>query len=298
MIADVMLNLFQKDPTVKRHLLKTVSWRLVGTFDTVLLGWFVTGQISTGAKIGGMELITKMILYFFHERAWHRISFGIPTRSNRAELVKKENSGNLFHHKSSVSRHQMEELNQHKSFTIWLTGLSGSGKSSIAAKLDSWFYNEGIRSYVIDGDNTRIGINSDLSFSKDDRKENIRRVAEICKLFNEAGTIVIASFIAPFAEDREMAKIIIGAESFVETFIDASIETCKARDMKGLYKLAEDGKIKNFTGIDSPYDRPTNPAIHIHSDSESLDDSFMKIINHLISHKVVSVLPKVQLSHG
>ena len=287
LITDIFLKLFEKDPTVKRHLLKTVSWRIVGSIDTVLLGWLVTGQINTGAKIGGLELITKMLLYFFHERAWHRVHFGIPTRSNRAEKVKKENASNLFLQSSKISRQQREELNENRSFTIWLTGLSASGKSSIAAELDGWLFSNGLRSYVIDGDNTRLGINSDLSFSKEDRGENIRRVAEICKLFNEAGTIVIASFISPFEEDRAMARNIIGRDSFVETFVDASLETCKARDVKGLYRLAEEGKIKNFTGIDSPYERPVSPAIHLHTDTESVNNCVGHIIRYLTLKNMV-----------
>jgi len=287
MIIDALLNLFEKDPTVKRHLLKTVSWRIVGTIDTVLLGWFVTGNISIGAQIGGFELITKMALYFAHERAWHKIKFGIPTRLKKAENVRKENEGNLFLQNSTVSRQQREELNENKSFTIWLTGLSASGKSSIAAELDSWFFQNGLRSYVIDGDNTRLGINSDLSFSKEDRGENIRRVAEICKLFNDAGVIMIASFISPFEKDRAMAKKIIGENDFMEAFVDASIETCKARDIKGLYKLAESGKIKNFTGIDSPYEKPEYPDIHLHSDSATINDCVSAIITFLTVHRFI-----------
>ena len=291
MITDVFLKIFKKDPTVKRHLLKTVSWRIVGSLDTVLLGWFITGQLHIGAKIGGAELLTKMLLYFFHERAWHKIKFGIPSRINQAQKIKRDNASNLFLQSSKISRQQKEELNGNKSFTIWLTGFSASGKSTIAAELDSWFYNNGLRSYVIDGDNTRLGINSDLSFSKEDRGENIRRVAEICRLFNDAGCIVIASFISPFEEDRMMAKDIIGAESFIETFVDASIETCKARDVKGLYKLAEEGKIKNFTGISSPYEKPVLPSIHIHTDREPLDNSVGKIINYLSVQNIVSLQP-------
>jgi len=288
MIADVFLKIFEKDPTVKRHLLKTVSWRVVGSIDTVLLGWFITGQINIGAKIGGLELITKMLLYFVHERAWHRITFGLPTRFNKAEKVKKENASNLFVQTSKISRQQREELNENKSFTVWLTGLSASGKSSIAAELDSWFFANGLRSYVLDGDNTRLGINSDLSFSKEDRGENIRRVAEICRLFNEAGTIVIASFISPFEAGRANARDIIGPASFMETFTDATIETCKARDRKGLYKLAEEGRIKDFTGINSPYERPAAPAIHLHTDTESVSACVARVIQYLHERKMIS----------
>lgn len=294
MITDLLLKIFEKDPTVKRHLLKTVSWRIVGSVDTVLLGWFITGRITIGAQIGGLELITKMVLYFLHERTWHKINFGIPSRFKLAEKVRSNNAANLFQQYGKVGRQQREEMNKQKSFTIWLTGLSASGKSSIAAELDNWFFENGFRSYVIDGDNTRLGINSDLSFSKDDRSENIRRVAEICKLFNEAGIIVIASFISPFEEDRKMARTIIGTESTIETFVDASIETCKTRDVKGLYKLAEEGKLKNFTGIDSPYEIPVFPDIHLHSDTESIKSCVYHIINYLTQQEIIFTQPTFQ----
>ena len=289
MITAFIQNILEKDPTIKRHLVKTVSWRIVGSIDTAILGWILSGELSLGVKIGAGEMLTKMLLYFAHERVWHRIKFGIPTRVKIAESIKKENAPNLFEQVSKISREQREQLNNNPSFTIWLTGLSASGKSSIAAELDKWFYCNGLRSYVIDGDNTRLGINSDLSFSNEDRSENIRRVAQICKLFNEAGTIAIASFISPFEDDRRKAKKIIGDEHFIETFIDASIDTCKARDVKGLYKLAQQGKIKNFTGIDSPYNKPVTPDVHIDSDSDSVIVCTKKIIDYLVSHNVISV---------
>jgi len=131
---------------------------------------------------------------------------------------------------------------------------------------------------VLDCDNTRLGINTDLSFSKEDRKENIRRVAEICKLFNDAGNIVIASFIFPFAEDRQNARSIIGNDSFMEIFVDATIDTCKMRDKKGIYALAEQGKIKDFTGINIPYERPIKPGIHIDVNNNRIKESVTTII--------------------
>jgi len=288
MITEMFLKIFDRDPTVKRHLLKTISWRIIGTIDTVLLGWFITGQINTGAKIGGMELITKMLLYFFHERTWHKISFGLPSRMNKAEKIKQANAPNLFAQHDKIGRSQREELNGNKAFTIWLTGLSGSGKSSIATELDTVFFKNELRSYVLDGDNTRLGINSDLTFSKEDRSENIRRVAEICKLFNEAGIITIAAFISPFEGDRLKAKNIIGSNSFIEVFVDASLEVCKARDLKGLYKLAEQGKIKDFTGINSPYEKPIAPNIHIVTDKEPLQICIDKVLSCLVLNNLVS----------
>ncbi len=293
MLTDIFIKIFRKDPTVKRHLLKTVSWRIVGSIDTAILGWLLSGKLSLGLKIGGGELLTKMVLYFMHERVWHKVKFGNPTRVSMAADVKKEISPNLFPQTSKISRQQREVLNGNKAFTLWLTGLSASGKSSIAAELDTWFFNHGLRSYVIDGDNTRLGINSDLSFSKEDRSENIRRVAQICRLFNEAGTIVIASFISPFEEDRAKAGNIIGNNCFVETFVDASIATCKARDTKGLYKMAEQGKLKDFTGVNSPYESPSSPAIHLNADKQTVTASVNQIIGYLVEHGMVAENPMI-----
>ncbi|OJX01787.1 MAG: adenylyl-sulfate kinase [Bacteroidetes bacterium 43-93] len=195
-----------------------------------------------------------------------------------AERNRKNIEPQLFKQTIKINRQQREDKNGHKSITLWLTGLSASGKSSIATELDAWLHNHGYNSYVLDGDNTRLGINTDLSFSKEDRKENIRRVAEICKLFNDAGTIVIAAFISPFAEDRQNARTVIGADSFVEIFVDANIDTCKMRDKKGLYALAEQGKIKDFTGINSPYERPATPDIHINANNSTIKESVATII--------------------
>ena len=174
MVLDLFKNVFVSDPTIKRHLVKSVSWRVLGSLDTLFLGWFVTGQVSVGAQIGALELITKMVFYFVHERVWHRITFGLPTRTSKANKIKQDNEGKLFAQHDLINRTQRELLNGHKAYTIWLTGLSGSGKSTIAKALEAWFYEQRMRAFVLDGDNTRLGLNSDLSFSSEDRKENIR----------------------------------------------------------------------------------------------------------------------------
>jgi len=188
---------------------------------------------------------------------------------------------NLFEQPSKVSRTQREALNNNRAFTLWFTGLSSSGKSTIAAELEARLFAMGYRAYILDGDNTRLGINSDLSFSAKDRTENIRRVAQISKLFNDAGIIVIASFISPFTNDRQNARSIVGEESFIEVFIDSSLEVCKMRDPKGLYKQALAGKIKDFTGIGSPYEAPASPDIHLHTDTASADECVKTIIDWL-----------------
>lgn len=192
----------------------------------------------------------------------------------------------LFHENYSVSRKEREELNRHASFTIWLTGFSGSGKSTIAAALDQWFYKREIRSYITDGDNTRMNLNRDLDFSREGRKENIRRVAEVARLFNDAGVVVISSFISPFEEDRIGAKAIVGAAHFIEVYISTPIEKCISRDTKGLYAKAKKGEIKDLTGINSPYEAPSNPDIVVDTTIDTIEASLKIITDWLLENKL------------
>ncbi len=271
-------HLFIKDASVKRHLAKTLTWRLVGTIDTVVLGWAVTGNPLIGAQIGGFEIITKMILYYLHERAWFHINLGLPNR----ELQRIKNHGNVNSNvkeqRFKITRPHRNRQYNHHSFTVWFTGLSGSGKSTLANALEQHLFHEGIKCYTLDGDNVRLGINSDLDFSATGRKENIRRVAEIAKLMNDAGVIVIASFISPFKEDRENARTIIGDKHFIEVFVDCTLEVCEQRDVKGLYNKARQGIIKEFTGISSPYEKPHHADIIVDSAHNNIDDSVKQII--------------------
>jgi adenylylsulfate kinase len=161
---------------------------------------------------------------------------------------------------------------------LWFTGLSGSGKSTLANAVESRLFEEGYHTYLLDGDNVRTGLNSDLGFTDEDRIENIRRISEVSKLMMDSGTIVLSAFISPFQKDREMITQLVGEDNFIEIFVDCPIEVCEARDVKGLYAKARKGIIKNFTGIDSPYEKPTNPFIHIHSDKEELISSVDRIV--------------------
>ena len=192
---------------------------------------------------------------------------------------------NLTEANFQISRSQKEKLNGHKSFVVWLTGFSGSGKSTIANALEVSLFEKGIRSFCLDGDNTRLGINKDLGFSSADRTENIRRVAEMSKLFLESGTIVITSFISPLISDREMAKNIIGDSDFVEVFINCPLEICEERDVKGLYAKARRGEIKDFTGIDSPFEAPLNSDIELFTNQNSIEEC-VEIILEKISGKL------------
>ena len=180
-----------------------------------------------------------------------------------------------------LTRQDREKRLQQNSKVLWLTGLSGSGKSTIAEALERRLHNSGYFAQVLDGDNIRSGINSNLGFSIEDRQENIRRIAEIGKLYLNSGIITINSFISPTVEIRNFAKEIIGTENFIEIFINAPIEVCEQRDVKGLYQKARKGIIKGFTGIDSPYEPPINPTIEIRTDQLSLDESVDQIFNHI-----------------
>jgi len=180
-----------------------------------------------------------------------------------------------------LTRQDREQRLQQNSKVLWLTGLSGSGKSTIAEALERKLHNSGYFAQVLDGDNIRSGINSNLGFSLEDRQENIRRIAEIAKLYLNSGIITLNSFISPTKEIRNFAKQIIGAEHFIEVYINAPIEVCEQRDVKGLYKKARKGIIKGFTGIDSPYEPPTNPAIEIKTDQLSLEESVEQIFNYI-----------------
>jgi adenylylsulfate kinase len=172
-------------------------------------------------------------------------------------------------------------LNQH-SYALWLTGLSGSGKSTIAQHLERRLYNEGFFAQVLDGDNIRSGINSDLGFGAADRAENIRRIAEIARLYTNSGIITINSFISPTIASRQMAMDIIGRSNFTEVFINTPLEICEARDVKGLYKKARAGEIKQFTGIDAPYEAPNQPDLEVQTAEQTIEESVAVIYDYLL----------------
>jgi len=178
-----------------------------------------------------------------------------------------------------VNRKEKEEFLNQKAKVFWLTGLSGSGKSTIAEKVERMLFNEGFLVQIIDGDNIRSGICNNLGFSLNDRSENIRRIAEVSKLFLNCGVICLNSFVSPTTEIREKAKHIIGVDDFFEVYISTSLEECESRDVKGLYAKARAGEIKSFTGIDSPYEAPPNPALKIETEKSSVEDSALALFN-------------------
>lgn len=194
---------------------------------------------------------------------------------------KTDISKNIIQHDYQVSYEDRRLKNNHKSFLIWFTGLSGSGKSTIANLVEQQLFEKGIKTYTLDGDNIRKGINNDLTFSPEDRTENIRRIAEIANLMVDAGLVVLAAFVSPYKKDRENVKNIVKNSNFVEVFINTSVEECERRDVKGLYKKAREGEIKNMTGISAPYEAPEQPDIEIKTEEVSVKEAVKLIINHI-----------------
>ena len=197
-------------------------------------------------------------------------------------------NSNVIYHQASVTRQRRNKLNGHQSVVLWFTGLSGSGKSTLAHALEEKLFQKGCRSFVLDGDNVRHGLNSNLDFSDHGRTENIRRISEVSKLMLESGLIVMTAFISPFIKDRDEARKLISSDDFIEIYCNASLETCESRDVKGLYKKARAGEITNYTGIDSPYEAPENPELTIDTDNQSLEGSVSTILSFLKSNGIIN----------
>ena len=195
---------------------------------------------------------------------------------------------NTVWHTPQVSTSQRADIKQQKSCLLWYTGLSGSGKSTIANAVDTLLFKRNCHSYLLDGDNVRHGLNGDLGFSDEDRVENIRRISEVAKLFVDAGLIVSTAFISPFSADRAMAANKLKAGEFIEVFIDTPIAICEQRDPKGLYKKARAGEIKDFTGIDSAYEAPESPAIHIDTANKSIEQCAQQVVDYLIAQGFIA----------
>ena len=195
----------------------------------------------------------------------------------------KEEEKNIFTVFDDIlQRKDKEELLNQKSKVIWMTGLSGSGKTTIAKGVERYLHSQGIVNQLLDGDNIRVGISNNLSFSSEDRSENIRRISEVSKLFMNCGVVTLNCFVSPTIEIRNIAKEIIGAENFIEVYINASVETCEDRDVKGLYQKARKGEIKDFTGISAPFETPENPEIEINTSELSIDESVQKVLDYVL----------------
>lgn len=194
---------------------------------------------------------------------------------------------NTTFHKASVSKQKQNKLKSHKSIVIWFTGISGSGKSTLAHSIAMELYKKNCHVTVLDGDNIRHGLCNDLGFTKDDRVENIRRVGELSKLFMEAGIITLAAFISPFENDRKKLKKMFLKNEFVEVYVKCDLEVCESRDVKGIYSKARSGEIRDFTGIDSPYEEPLNPNIIIDTNKINIRDSVNTILDYIYDKKII-----------
>lgn len=192
----------------------------------------------------------------------------------------------VWHNTTITVKDRTKQLKQ-KPFVMWFTGLSASGKSTIANIVEKKLFSMDYKTYLLDGDNVRHGLNKDLSFDENSRIENIRRIGEVSKLFTDAGLIVLTAFISPFISDRLLVRDLFDEGNFLEVFIDSDLETCEKRDPKGMYKKARNGEIKNFTGISSPYESPINPEIHVINNNSTLDEVSEQIINYLIKNKYI-----------
>jgi len=196
-------------------------------------------------------------------------------------------NNNVTWHYATVTRSRREAQNSHKSFILWFTGLSGAGKSTLAHSVEEKLHTMGHRTFVFDGDNVRHGLNKDLGFSQEDRKENLRRIGEMCKLFIEAGVIALTAFISPYKSDRKQISKIVNQGDFIEIYCDCSLEVCETRDVKGIYAKARKGEIANFTGVSAPYEVPENPDIIVNTGEVSLEECVDKIIKYLSDKKLL-----------
>jgi adenylylsulfate kinase len=199
----------------------------------------------------------------------------------------EQKATNIVWHQGAVTRADRAQLNGHRGCTVWLTGLSGSGKSTIAVDLEKRLLERGVRTYILDGDNIRHGLNKNLGFSPEDRTENIRRIGEVAKLFTDAGLVAVTAFISPYRADRDQVRALLQPGEFVEVFIECPVEVCEQRDVKGLYKKARAGEIKEFTGISAPYEAPEKAELTINTAGQSVEVSAQQIVAELERQGIV-----------
>jgi len=191
----------------------------------------------------------------------------------------------IIPHPGIIQKEDRQRLNGHRSAVVWFTGLSGSGKSTLAHRLEEKLFERGMRTYVMDGDNIRTGLNKDLGFSAEDREKNIQRIGQVAKLFVDAGILVMTAFISPYKKDREFARRLVQGGEFIEVYVKCPLTVCEQRDVKGLYQKAKEGIIKNFTGIDDPYEEPGHPEIVVETDKMAVEESVEKIVSYLEKEK-------------
>ena len=199
----------------------------------------------------------------------------------------EQKATNIVWHQGAVTRADRERLSGHRSATVWFTGLSGSGKSTIAVALEKALWERGVHAFVLDGDNVRHGLNKNLGFSPADRTENIRRIGEVAKLFADAGIVALTAFISPYRADRDQVRALMQPGDFVEVMVDCPLEVCEQRDVKGLYQKARAGQIPEFTGISAPYEPPLHPEITLRTDAQGVEESVRQVLAYLEQRGIV-----------
>jgi adenylylsulfate kinase len=204
------------------------------------------------------------------------------------EMYKSSRATNITWHHASINKEDREALNDHRGIVIWFTGLSASGKSSVAHGVETRLYERGVRTYVLDGDNIRHGLNANLGFTPEDREENIRRIGHVAKLFADAGVVVMTAFISPYRNDRDRVRELLEAGNFIEVFVDCPVDVCEQRDPKGLYKKAKAGQIPEFTGISAPYEAPEKPEVHLDAGTLSIDACAEDVVKYLEENNLIS----------
>ncbi len=233
-----------------RAVVKTISWRILATFLTALLVFILVGRLDIAALVGGLEMITKLIFYYFHERVWNKVDFG----------------------KKTVDP-----------VVLWFTGLSGSGKSTLANETYEYLKQKGYKVERLDGDNVR-SIFPNTGFSKEERDRHVKRVGYLASMLEKNGIIVISSFISPYKESRDAVRAM--CNNFIEVHVATSLEECEKRDPKGLYKKVRNGEIKNFTGVDDPYEDPENPEIVVTTDGQTIEQSTQHLIHKISEYNI------------
>ncbi|MED1781252.1 adenylyl-sulfate kinase [Brevibacillus fortis] len=201
--------------------------------------------------------------------------------------MSREGTANIVWHPTTVTKQDRQKRAGHKSCVLWFTGLSGAGKSTLANAVEHELHQRGLASYVLDGDNIRHGLNRGLGFGAEDRRENIRRIGEVAKLFVDAGVITLTAFISPYREDRELARRLVEAGEFIEVYVKCSLDECERRDVKGLYQKARSGEIGQFTGISAPYEEPVQAELVIESDKQTIEEAVQIVLTHLEKHNIL-----------
>lgn len=260
---------------VNYAIFKTISYRVISSTLTFIFVYVNTGQMAMGFTLSLFEFFFKPFLYFFHEIIWINVEAGI-RRKTKSQIIHHLNEEMM-----PISKEEKEQVFNQRGINIWFSGLSGSGKSTLSKMLEKHLFELGYKTVPLDGDNTRMHLNRDLGFSLEDRMENIRRIAELSKLLNDAGLITLSCFISPTEEIRDLAESIIGPSNFYLVYTNSSVETCIQRDPKGLYKKAIENKIPNFTGISSPFEVPKNYFIEI-STELSVEESFKRLLEAIL----------------